>query len=104
VAHFCQAPTKTTPFCRKTAHFSPVWNNATEDIIQSLLLLLAYTYARYAQSDCTTRSAFVLAHLLQRALASLASSHHYVPQTPLEQLDESHSQLSRSLLPERASF
>lgn len=26
------------------------------DIIQSLLLLLAYMYARYAHSDCTARS------------------------------------------------
>jgi hypothetical protein len=45
-----------------------------------------------------------MVHLLQRALASLASSHHYAPQTPLEQSDELHPQLLRSPLPEVAFF
>jgi hypothetical protein len=76
----------------------------TRDIIQSLLPLLAYTYARYAQSDCTVCSAFELAHLLQRVPASLPSSYHYAPQTPLEQSDVPHPQLLRSLLPESAFF
>jgi hypothetical protein len=59
---------------------------------------------RYAQSDCTVHTAFEMVHLLQRAPASLASSHHYVPQTPLEQSDELHPQLLRFTLPEVAFF
>jgi hypothetical protein len=45
-----------------------------------------------------------MVHLLQRAPASLASSHHYVPQTPLEQSDKLHPQLLRSPLHEVAFF
>jgi hypothetical protein len=57
-------------------------------------------YAHYAQSDCTVHTAFEMVHLLQRAPASLASSHHYVPQTPLEQSDELYPQLLRFSLPD----
>jgi hypothetical protein len=45
-----------------------------------------------------------MVHLLQRAPASLASSHHYALQTPLEQSDKLHPQLLRSPLPEVTFF
>jgi hypothetical protein len=61
-------------------------------------------YARYAGSDCTVHTAFEMVHLLQRAPASFASSHHYALQTPLEQSDKLHPQLLRSPLPEVAFF
>jgi hypothetical protein len=86
------------------AHIGLIYYNTTQDIIQSLLLLLPYTYARCAQPNYKVYTVFEMVHLLQRAPASLASSHHYAPQTPSEQSDEPHPQLLKSLLPEPAFF
>jgi hypothetical protein len=52
--------------------------------MQRLLPQLLYMYACYVQSHCTVHIIFGMAHLLQRAPACLPSSHHHVPQTPLE--------------------